>query len=88
MLGKNYRGNAIPFGLDVGRRNRGSTGADKPVVGVAGVSFDKVEQGMQPGTGAGFNVLCNVVRFFPPAGFDQPEGLRFQGQARGRHGVS
>ena len=63
-------------------------GAGEPVVGVAGVAFDEVEEGVEPGAGAAGEVLGDLVGFVPAPGLDEPEGGGFWGEAWGRLGVS
>jgi hypothetical protein len=68
------RGDAEPFGICLGGRDRRSSGAGEPVGGVAGIAFDEVKESMDPGSVTGVDILSDFVGGVPVAAAGMPEG--------------
>ena len=56
----------------------------EPVGGVAGIAFDQMEQGVDPASHGGVDVLGDGVGGFPLAVFAEPESLEFGAQGAGQ----
>ncbi len=87
---EDFFGDFVPEFLDLADPGGGLAGFGEPIVGIADIAFDEVQQTVNPGAVAGVDVLRDVMGVLPIAFFGVPQcqGLPAESGRRGGVGQS
>lgn len=67
--------NGFPKAVDLASPTHRLVGAMEPVGSIASISFDEVQEGVNPGSGGRVEVLGDVMGGFPLVIFAEPQSL-------------